>query len=382
MAAVQLRRFSKPKVLRSIQPSRLRAFLAPFRGYLVRRGFDIPLDEGFDYERLADILMSPDVATPPQLVEALCIVDEMSTNDTMDDLLSEAPTTDGRELSPADVAVDIYLSDPDFLYSKHRERCVERLRSYVVMESSVRACPWEQRPNDARIEALEMALGEWFARHNRSRNVKVFPSPKEDEIWFLVRHGEPYRRDESMEGRTSGTVCYRPVKYDVVVFDRRTFELRISGRSLPLRRLYRTQFGLHLFGDADRFREIPRFTLEPLREDEAASLVCSDVEGIEWIRLREAEITIGGELHYRFVLKARDLFVYLRSHGKRMPQSGVLSWAKFDVKFSDSPRVRSLEIRTPCHLKFKRDDVYALVEEWLIERGFRLNVQEPVLASA
>jgi hypothetical protein len=67
--------------------------------------------------------------------------------------------------------------------------------------------------------------------------VKVFPSPKEDEIWFLVRRGEPYRRDESMEGRTSGTVCYRPVKHDVVVFDRRTFELRISGRSLPLRRL-------------------------------------------------------------------------------------------------------------------------------------------------
>jgi hypothetical protein len=50
---------------------------------------------------------------------------------------------------------------------------------------------------------------------------------------------------------------------------------------VPERRCYRTEFGRHLFGDADRFREIPRYTLEPLREWGEETLVCTDVEGLD-----------------------------------------------------------------------------------------------------
>jgi hypothetical protein len=212
--------------------------------------------------------------------------------------------------------------------------------------------------------------------------VAVLVYPREDEVWFLVRHGEAYRRDESLEGRTAATVCYRPAKYDVVVFDRRTHELRLNGWAPWQRRLYRTQFGLYLFDDADRFREIPRYTLEPLREDEENALVCFDVEGLEWVRLRQLEVALGDDFGYSDLHKAHDLFAYWRFHGRTLPKKGQLVWAKFDVKFADGSRPRSVEIRAPYQAKFKRDDDSALVERWLSLRGFRLHVRPPLLASA
>ena len=71
------------------------------------------------------------------------------------------------------------------------------------LEAASPDVPWADQPGERRVAMLELALGEWFHRRRRSRDVRVFVYPREDEVWFLVRHGEPFRRDERLEGRAS-----------------------------------------------------------------------------------------------------------------------------------------------------------------------------------
>ena len=62
-------------------------------------------------------------------------------------------------------------------------------------------------------------------------------------------------------------------------------ELRINASCKPDLKKYRETFGLHLFGDAEKFVYAEQYTLEPLRAQGEAALRCKDVEGMESVRL-------------------------------------------------------------------------------------------------
>ena len=55
MVSFNPRKFSDPDRLRAIAPERLRAFLAPWHGYLGQRGFEFPAqaEDEIDYDALA-----------------------------------------------------------------------------------------------------------------------------------------------------------------------------------------------------------------------------------------------------------------------------------------------------------------------------------------
>lgn len=160
--------------------------------------------------------------------------------------------------------------------------------------------------------------------------------PREDGIWFLVRHGEPYKREGSLENGESTSVLYRPEKHDVVVYDPAIGEIRINARSKGEKELYRTRFGLHLFGDKEFFPGKSKYTLEPLRTDGKASLACTDIDGIEWIRLREVQFYWGGPQHEIETRKADDYFAVLEARGRSLPTKARIIRAGFLIKFADS----------------------------------------------
>lgn len=87
---------------------------------------------------------------------------------------------------------------------------------------------------------------------------------KDDGVWFLVRHGEPFKREESIDGSQASSIYYRPLRYDVLVYVPQIGELRIHACSKGEKQLYRDQLGKHLFGDADIFTGTEKYTLEPL----------------------------------------------------------------------------------------------------------------------
>jgi hypothetical protein len=380
LATFKLTQFSHPEILKQVAPKRLLKLLSPHAKFLASRGLPLPTKTGpivLDCEILATILMSPDAVDmlPKPLIEALYFIDEMATPQGMDSLLQEAKRQDlklddGEDHSPADVAVQVWLIDRDVLERKHAERHLTRPRSFEYYQADGDEVPAFAVPTDAALRALEQDLDDGFEKKKRGRGARVFAFPSDNEIWFLIRHGDPYKREGSIESGKPSSVFYRPEKFDVVVYQRAVGEIRIHAGSPWEREMYRRQFGKHLFGDDNFFPGDRKYTLAPLRESGADCLKCFDVEGIEWVKLIEVQYFWGGEHGEIEICKTTDIFAALEAHGRTIPEKPRIILAKLQVKFSDSKTPRAVKIRPGNIAEYTRDGDSVLVEEWLTRRGF------------
>lgn len=378
MATYRLRHFSNPATLRSIEPSRLSVLLEPYRGFFDVRGYPLPVaDEGreFDYQVLVDIFSTPDTSTPVDLLDALFLIDEMSTPDAMDTLV-QAAADEGIFIDPndehsaADIAVQIWNANREILERKHAEQFLRRPKSFEYFQSSSSDPLQFNAPTEPQRQRLERDLDDWFEQKRRGRGARVFIYEDDEEVRFLVRHGEPFKREESINGNGVASVCYRPLKYDVVVYHRGVQELRINAQLVGEKRLYCEKFGLHFFGDPDRFPGTRKYTLEPLRELGEDSLSCGDIDGIESITLNEVSMFWGGAHGEIEIRKAGDLFAALSARNGSLPIRPRIISAKFKVKFADSNKPRSVSIRPGNIAQYMRDADAGLIERWLVLRGF------------
>ncbi len=384
MATFNLRRFSSQEALRTIAPNHMIEFLTRHKAFFVQRGLALPAPaaaETLDYERLVAILMSPEDDTPPELAEALYLIHEMSTKEGMDSILEgvkagDVKIDDSTELTPADVAVQVWLSAPEYLERKHAEQSVEHTRSFEYFQSNVATPPRIKRPTAAVQRALEKSLDDWFEEKKRGRGAKVITFPKGDEVWFLVRHGDLLKREGKYEHGESSTFVYRPEKYDVLVYNQQLGELRIHADTKGEKSLYRAKFGLHLFGREDFFPGQAKYTLKPLIALGKDSLTCGDIEGIDDVRLVELQIARGGPHQEIEIRKATDLFAVLEARGRSIHEKARLTKAKFRVKFTASKTPRTVTVKPPNVVLYGRDSDSALVEAWLTARGFIGSVEQ------
>jgi hypothetical protein len=381
MATYNLKRFARAEGLKAIERSRLLHFLNPFKSFFNERGLNFPAPSAFDdidYDRLVGVLMNPDTDTPPALADALYFIHEMATPEGMDSLLDVAHDA-GLSLdsasaqTPADIAVQIWLQDSDVLERKHAEQFLTSKRSFEYYQAEANPLPKFKKPNAATLKAMEKDLDDWFESNKRGLGARVFVFPKDDGVWFLVRHGNPFRREGAMDGTKSSSVLYRPEKYDVLAYDTKLGEIRMNAASKGEKDLYRKQFGKHLFGDEEFFPGQEKYTLEPLRTDGADSLECVDVDGIDWVRLKEIHYYWGGGHNEIEVRKADDIFAVMEDRGRAMPEKPKIIRASFQVKFTDSKTPRSITIKPPYAAQYTRDSDSAPIEDWLIKRGFVLN---------
>ena len=378
MATLNLRRFAHPGTLKSIARGRLLTLLSPYASFLNSRGFRLPEQDGsenVDYEALAGILASPDTDTPAEMADALFFIHEMATPEGMDSLLTAAHDTglalvDGQEHTPTDIAVQVYLLDRDMIERKHAEQFLARPRSFEYYQTDVSPVPPFRTPNAATLRAIQEDLDDWFETKKRGRGSRVFVYPKSDGVWFLVRHGDPFRREGAIDGDKSSCVLYRQEKFDVLVYDTRIGEMRMNARSKGEKELYRVQFGKHLFGSEEFFPGCAKYSLEPLRTHGADSIECIDVDGMEWARLREIQFYWGGSHSEIEIRKADDIFAALEDRGRSLPERARIIRASFQVKFTDSNSPRTVTIKPSNVAQYTRDGDSVVVEEWLAKRGF------------
>lgn len=374
---IYLRRFATVGTLKAIEQKHLVALLEPYRSYLTGRGLKLPPAGAagiLDHDRLVDVLMSPQPDAPRSLLDALYRIDEMSTPEGAQELLQEA---DLRELriegdpdpSAADVAVQVYLQAPDLLERKHAEHLLTSRRSFDYFQSITKRRALKP-PSASKLSALAEALDDWYERKKRGRVSRVLVFPKEDGIWFLVRHADTLNRAGAIEAGQSSSVVYRPEKHDVLVYDMGMGELRMNTCNAGERELFRREFGRHLFGSADFFPGASKYTLEPLRESGAASLVCTDVEGVDWVRLTEVRLFWGGPHKHVEIQQASDVFAMLDARKRELPKKARISQARFRVKFSDAKAPRSVTIRPSNIAQYTRDSDASVLEAWLLKRGF------------
>ncbi len=404
MSTFTLRRFTNQETLKSVREDHLLALLDQHRVYFAGRGVSLTASgpalrvaepmatygntaprvepaEELDYEGIARVLMSPDETTPRELVDDLFFVDEMATPEGMDalrDEIAKLPPAKRKQLelgpapTPADVAVLVRLHAPDILESKHAETLLVSKRSFqYFLPAKVNGHVFK-KPSDAQLQKLEAAFDDAFDEMKRGRNAKVYVFERPSEVWLLVRRGDPCKREGALEGSGSASVYYRPEVFDVIRYDQRTGELSINaGSCAKLYTLYREKIGLHFFGDALHFPAgKAKFTLDPLRAQGEESLVCTDVDGMESVVLKEVQYFWGGPENEVEIRKASNLFEALKRRNRAIPDSARISKAKFQVKFADSKTPRMVMVTSSNVTSFTRDSDATAVEEWMVRRGF------------
>jgi hypothetical protein len=377
MATLTTRRFAEVDRLKMMSQVQLRALLLPHAAYLESRGVMLPRieDAEIDLDLLSGVLMNPDENMPPRLVDALYLINEMATDEGMDALL-EAVQRSGRSLeagasaTPADIAVEVWLKWPSLLDRKHAENLITRPRSFEYFIGRAKHLPPVPPDDRERLAALERRLDDWFDGNRRGRGCRVLRFDRDVKVWFLVRHGMPVKREGSMKDGRPDSVFYRPEKHDVVAYDAERDELGINASGKKEKKLYCQAFGDHLFGNTDHFAGDDKYTLDPLKEDGAGSLVCTDVEGLEKVILVELWFFHGGGYDDIEIRKASDVLAAMAARGRRISPMSQLSRAVFEVKFASAPRPRRFTIRPSNITQYTRDEDSELIELWMLKRGF------------
>jgi hypothetical protein len=379
MSTFNPRRFAQVDILRQIDPGNLLVFLNRHSTYLTGRGLSLtPGGSGeLNLEKLATILLQPTEDVDTELVEALFILHELSGDDRFEELCrlaEETGVSTGPESSPADIALAIWLKDPMCLRRSHAQILVLKPRSYHYYQSDAPPPAEFFLPDETKLSTIADRMDLWFANKNRGTGARVFAfdAPEEDKVYFLIRHGMPFKREGKIENGTSSSVFYRPEFHDVIIYDRANNDLAVFNKSQAKgeRAMYVAVLGEELFGKEEYFTARERFTLEPLREYGKDALSVADIDGIDWIRLIELQIkhpSVNGDFQIR---RSRDFFAMLAELREPFPTGGTLHAAKFSVKFTGSKDPRTAGLAPPYRANYERNEDAHLLETWFRKRDY------------
>jgi hypothetical protein len=373
LATLNLRRFTDSDALKTIQIKYLIDLLKPYENYLSGRGIKLT-ERDFNYKKLAVILIDTDEDTPVDLINTFYFIHEMSDEDGLDDLLQAAEArglsvSSDDDSSPADIAVQVWLQDSKLLERKHAERSLCRPRTFEYFQAVNPVSDNFQIPDEA-LTSLEKNLDDWFSEKRRGRGTRVFKFDRDNEVCFLIRHGQPFRREGQLVKGQSSSIYYRPEKHDVLIYDKVLNELRINTDNKGIKAAYLMMFGKHLFNNPDYFTGANKYTLEPLRIDGENSLVCSDVAGLESVRLKELHIQYECSEREIEIRKAPDVFRALSGRNAHIPSDVQLVRAGFTVRFLNAKTTRTLTICAGNIVQYSRDEDSICLEEWMLKRGF------------
>jgi len=157
---------------------------------------------------------------------------------------------------------------------------------------------------------------------------------------------------------------------DRVLLRPQTPELRvIFNRKRPwVAETYRILFGKIFYGDREQFSCGDVFSLETLRTDGIRALHCRDVAGLKEVILTHCKVrSADGET---MAIHGPDALEIIGKVRLPPPEKSRIISAKFLVHFSDRTSVARVKIRHGNRAEFP-PEVSEMIEQWLIERGFK-----------
>lgn len=375
---MKFKRFTKPLWLRSVGRAALTQVFGRFAGELAQRGKALPpahLDDDAWLSALGFLLLAPE-SLPDELNDTLFVIEEMATTEGHDQLLAAAQaaglTLDlGDEATPGDVAIRVWLQEPELLIRQHARSRVERLSAFQYFGA--------RQPRAARAISEEFLAGmtadldAWFRTHNRGhKTTRIDLHPLDGEMLFVLRHGDPYRRTAKVVHGRLEALHFRPAKDDLVVYSPRRDEIRVHAGTKGEKEMYRVTFGKWLHGGLDHFCQRQAYTLEPLQTEGLDALKPGPVAGITRVHLREVELSWVKGFKKIEIHKAKCVLHAAHSYGRTdLLTEAHLVRAVFEVRFADIAKGRRVEIRPPNTLKMSRQCNASVVHRWLSERGFR-----------
>jgi len=379
--------FDDPSVLREIEDSRLIRLIAPHRAFFAAHGYELPDDPAaLDHEWLAVILLQPQPDTPPELIDALTHIHEVATTRDAEFLRDRAHEAGvdlpaDLRLSPADVAVHLWLERPDVLRRHHAHHVVLRRRSFDTYLASADASL--ERPPDLApgIESFGRAVREHYISMDRGHGAYVIPIETERELRLVIPHGAPYCRRGCWRESKPSSVGFRPMEFAYAMLDWEHWELHINCKTEKERRFFTSGVGQHLLGSQEFFTKEQKFTLNPLRRGRSA-LVCSAVPGIRRVRLVALTMTFGGAFGRKREEIADDLMLAFEHDGESIPEHAELVKARFEFEFADSFKPRPVTLARGNRATYTRTSDSALVEQFFEVQQFSRRASRAAVAIA
>jgi hypothetical protein len=335
-------------------------------------------DKGLTHAKIAEF--APAAADNVQLLDFIQALNDLGTDDGAESIFLNAQSSGfPTEKWPDDEvprvrAVRLWVE-------QHRN---ERLRQLVVA-SQVHAVERGRRPPVHEFvgesvssvrpklkdleKAIETAMREVCDLNALGTHVEARVRSNDDELVCHIVHGSRLQQPmaETKEGGRR-LLVYRPVQVDTVRYEFETARLKISSRAATLVPALQELFGAVLFGAPKFFENGEACTLEPLRAGEGA-LNRHSVTTIIGAKLVQAAFRFG---KHRLQMRGPDCFEYMKQIGLR-PGECELYEAKIEIRFAGRKvEKRSVVVRAPNRIDFKRDAYERDIERYLEQIGVRV----------
>ena len=372
-------RFTRPELLRSLAPDLLCELLEGFPVFLTALGLDLGT-LGANENRFAACqpliaeLLKNGPTTPTPLVEALVIISVLSEPEPTEELwhtLTQAGIAIPPDASLADLALTLWLRAPDIARQSYILRVQQCTRSFETHAACTFRKTTPMRPvSEAALAELRQAIEVFFLKHNRPAGCQVFAYQRGNEHWFMIRRADSFKRIATVaaDGR-SDTAGFYAEAFDVVVLDPVNEHLHIHADGVRATSMYGALFGFVLYGRETHFEDCTRFTLDPLRDLGRASLVCTDVPGIEKVHLAELHLQSGSSEVVKIRSKVGDVFGFLDSYKIELKHLGLMR-AVFHFYLHGDPEPHQVTIKPRNQTSYEHDEYSRVVREWMTQREF------------
>ncbi len=379
--------FSTVRALRRLDPKVLCEVLAKFPDYLFERKFSLPAEpssETVQYEAVRDACMAEGI--PHDLDDVLFFVSMLGNTQGWDKIQREAKFQGKRlnfknvDLSCADLAMKAWLCDwpknKHLLEQSYARAKFLSLSSYVYLPMSKDVRKQYKTPTDAGMDATRKALEEYFIGQELGKGSNVVVYDGEKEISFLVRYPGQMERHAAIDndGNTANHV-FKPEEYDAVVYDKVYGYLRLNTNRAKDHTRYRIAFADLLFGAANVFaKEKNVFTLNPLIGPCREIFKCDDIPGLAEIALIEVGFVSLSKPGMEEIWRSDhdcSLLDYSVNGMHILPKDAFsCKYAKFRYRLKDRTKWVTITVHAGDTLTYERDGDCAVVEEWLMRRGF------------
>lgn len=328
------------------------------------------------YRKLTAVFLRPE-GIPPELHEALYYIKALD-NDNGLSRIAEAVKVKklnidmGALSSTADKVLQAWLQNETLVKSLQVEVGLDASKSFVHFKPMRQPDPVMKQLGHVK-KAFEKDLSAIFALHGRGTFCEIEGHARNHEHVFVMRHGDPYRRDTELKKQvTVAPLYFWPGVQDLVVYNSKSQTLRMNVQAPWHKKAYAENFGKHLFGDPGLFTEKEVFTLTPLAT-KGRAVLNGTLYGIEEISLVELQSVVDEELNDLRIRRSKDVFTsYENENDGELPSNEKFKQACFRVRFAGSKSYRNVMV-SGSRAKYTQDQNGRHVTAWLVGCGIAVD---------
>ena len=387
-----LRQFSKPEVLKSLNPDNLLAFLSKFSEYFrtKEKSYHLPvvIAENFNYDELAEEFSNPVFDGVTDMFDALELIESMSRPKFAPfvlDYLDDTPYK--QDFTPEHAALNnallVYLKDPIQLVKIRESIQIENPHNYTIVKG--KKLDKTLKIQDEFVSELKRRLDDIYEGKKFGRGIQIKHYSVQDEEFFLIRKGLPHTYQATI-GKDLSTVgiYFRPEQFDVVIYSPQKNELKlaISNARKWMKNVYPITFSEVFFGTPDAFEEKRCLSFTDFQELGEDALKCPPGEPITNVVVTEivsqkflCEENLleknGLGICLEQSIKLDNFFLHARQFNLSLKALGEIIAMKLIFYFGREKR--TVMLKNGNGYGFKLDSRGLLIEKWLYDHGFIVN---------